>query len=430
MQDRHGAGTQLMRMPTEPRRFLALAALLLAAACSTPRQSRIASSSEGARALSVQLGALSSNSATPAETRARVARLGFSQQIRDGFAFVGELGLSSFDEPTRRSDTLAADVSALLRWDAFDIGRWRGFLEFGLGLMLSDREFPTGGTSLNGTRHVGAGLAYRVDEDLQVLLSVRQQHVSNGRGLVADNPSWDGLGAFVGFSWNMTPPDLEPPPVREWDSPKAQAWSLRSEVRAGDLGDETGRGALLAFDAQLAEPVFVQLRATTDRVAREDLVEVGVALYGRSRHGLIGVAFDRQELDVFRDDQVTIFGELHANDLVTVVATAGFERRNLSANRVLGGASLRLYPFDSLRFEAGIGYRSAAKDLEADAFDVPIGIELAPEFMRRLGLSLFAEDGLDDDQRIVGLRWILSSGRSTQSLRTRDRTHGPLRRRP
>lgn len=411
-------------------RSLAVAALLLAEACTTARRDGIGPSEERARALTVQAGGLSSHSPAPEETSASSARIGLSRQVRDGFAIVGELGLSTFDEP-HRSPTLGADVSALLRWDAFHAGRWRGFVEFGFGLLLTDDEFPTGGTSLNGIRHVGAGLACEVDDDLQLVLSVRQQHASNGRGFVEDNPSWDGLGAFLGFSLNMTPEDLERSPARDRELLDARDWSFRTELRGGDLGDETGVGALLAWDTRVCEPIYVQVRGTLDRVEDESLVEVGAALYGRSPRGLIGVTYDRQELDVFHDDQVTAFGEWHANDLVTVAAIAGYESRNLGLDRALGGLSFRMYPFDSLRLEAGIGYRSPIDDLEQDAFDVPLGIEYAPEIMRRVGLSIFAEDGLDDGQRVVGVRWAVGGGGSPNwSLRDRDRTLGPVRRRP
>ena len=412
-------------------RLLAVAVLLLTGACSTSRRDGIDRSLEGARALTVRLGGLSSHSESPGETRAGSVRIGLSQQFRNGFAIVGELGLSAFDEPDRSRDTLGADVSALVRWDALRVGSWRGFVEFGLGLMVTDDEFPAGGTSLNGTRHVGAGLAYEIDDDLQLELSLRQQHVSNGRGLVDDNPSWDGFGAFLGFSLNLTPEDLEPPPPRERSALEAHDWSIRTEFRGGDLGDATGSGALMALDAQICEPIYIQVRGTLDRVEDDRLFEVGAALYGRGESGLMGVAYDRQALDIFHDDQVTAFGEWYANDLVTVAATAGYEHRNLSPDRVLGGVSLRVYPFDSLRLEAGIGYRSSIDDLEDDAFDVPLGIEYAPGFMRRLGLSLFAEDGLDDDQRVVGVRWVVGgSGLPNWSLRDRDRIHGPVRRRP
>ena len=413
-----------------PHSILFAALGLLGACHSTPATRQFNSSEQGARALTLQLGALTSSTDEPGETRARSARIGIAQQFRDGFALVGELGASSFDEPNTKNDTVGVDASVLLRWEALRGQRWNAFFEYGLGLLGTEDDFPSGGTSFNGTRHAGAGLAFDLTHHLRLTLGVRQQHVSNGRGLVSDNPSWDGFGGYVGLSIDVTPSAARERPLRSIEAQDGWAWSLRSEARAGDLGDETGGGAQVALDTRLTDQLYLQARVSSDSIDGESLVEGGLALYLRGDHGLLGLALDRQELDVFEDNELSIFAERYANDLVTVAATLGYEGRNFRPDRVAGGLSLRLYPFESLLVESGIGFRDSIDDFDSGSIDLPLGLEYAPGFLRQAGVSLFVEDGLRDDGRMGGIRWNLASSRDKASaLRDLHRASGPVRHR-
>ncbi|MCB9905918.1 MAG: acyloxyacyl hydrolase [Planctomycetes bacterium] len=384
---------------------------------------------------SVQAGHFEPPSDDPRSISLDSLRLGVEHRFRDSFALLGELDLASFDGAPEVdggvSDAAGFGLDGLLRWYAIDGEAWGAFVDFGLGLLATDEAFPSGGTRLNGTRHIGVGAAFDIPGPLALTFSVRQQHVSNGRGLVDDNPSWEGLGAMIGLQMDagraerMESPRRDLPPIVAWP------WSLRVEGRAGEIGGTAASGALLAADARVAGPLHVQLRAGLDDLAGESLREMGGALYARRYRGLFGVGYDRQELDVFSDDETTIFGEWYANDLMTVAGSLGYEARKLQEDRVALSLLFKAYPLDWLSVGSGIVGRETREDFGQESFGVPLSIELALPTPAGVSVSVFAEDGLDDDSSLVGLRLVLGgSGRGAACLRDRDRAMGPLRLRP
>lgn len=368
-------------------------------------------------------------------------RAAYDYRLRQGLEWSGEFGLHAIDGGLHAAGPNAggqvgehagASASTLLRWHALQGRGWSAFLEFGLGLLASDDDFPEGGTKWNGLRQTGVGVQFDLWRALRLTAGVRQQHVSNGKGLVQDNPSWEGQGAYVGLEFDVTPRNAEWLEARAMDVPDAAPWSARIEARGGEYDDDVrGGGAVLALDAQLQGPWFAQLRASGDEVEGESLTEFGFALYARGRRGRIGVAYDRQELDVFHDDEFTLFGEWLANDITTVQSVLGHESRSHSDDRVVAGVLLRLYALDELAIDSGVVARAEPDEFRADAFNVPLGVEYALSDLVLPGLSVFAQKDLHDGQRVVGLRWTFApTGSAHRSLRERDYSSGPLRLRP
>lgn len=355
--------------------------------------------------------------------------------VRQGLSIGGELGLHSIHDGAPTSgddDTAGASASALVRWHALQGRGWSAFLEFGLGMLATDDAFPAGGTRWNGLRQAGVGVEFELTPQLRLGAGVRQQHVSNGRGLVAGNPSWDGQGAYLGLQFDLTPSGAQPQATRTMTLPRAEPWSVRLEGRGGEYGsDDRGGGGVFALDAQLQGPWYGQVRGSLDRVEDEALGEYGVALYLRTESARVGVAYDRQELDVFADDEISLFGEWLASDITTVSSVVGRELRSHAEDRTFAGVLLRLYALDNLAIDSGVAARAATDDFRADAVNVPFGIEYAFAPALLPGLSLFAQKDLQDDSRVVGLRWTYSPGLTARhSLRERDFSNGPVRLRP
>jgi hypothetical protein len=363
------------------------------------------------------------------------ARVGLERFVRQGLSLGGELGVHSIDGAPSAggdSDTSGVSTNALVRWHALQGRGWSAFLEFGVGVLASEAPFPVGGTRWNGVRQAGVGVELELTPQLRLGAGVRQQHVSNGKGLVDDNPAWEGQGAYVGLHFDITPRGALQQPTRTMTLPEAEPWSARVEARGGEYGDDDhGGGGVVALDSQLYGAWFGQLRGSLDRVDGEALGEYGVALYLRTRSARIGVAYDRQELDVFADDEFSIFAEWLANDITTVSSVVGRELRSHFEDRNFAGVTLRFYVLDSLAIDSGIVARAEPDEFRADAVNVPLGFEyaFAPELLP--GLSLFAQKDLQDDQSLVGLRWTTSPGATARrSLRERDFSNGPLRQRP
>lgn len=384
---------------------------------------------EGTRVLTLQAGLLDSASGDEREILLWSGRLGLAHRFRERFALVGELDGAIIDgdpgQPLPDADTSGFGASVLLRWHALAGERWSLFFEHGLGLLATQADFPPGGTGFNGTRQVGAGLSFELVPGTSLTAGVRQQHVSNGRGLVDDNPSWDGYGVYLGLALDRTPAGRAAAPARAFEAVPPAPFDVRLDAYAADLDGASGAGARLALDARLTGNLFGGLRASQDDADGEDLREVGAALYLRGARGLAGLAYDRQELEVFRDDEWSLFAELYPNDLVTVAGVLAYEHRNALEDLVRGGVMLRVYPFDALMVASGFGLVGERDGLDANDLDVPLALEWSPAPARAHGVSVFAAVDLEDTRR-VGLRWRPRPAHAG-SLLELHRASGPLR---
>jgi hypothetical protein len=364
-----------------------------------------------------------------------IGGVGLERFVRRGLALGGELGLHAIDGVASDGGDYEAkglSAGASLRWHPLATRGWSPFVELGVGLLATSEAFPEGGTNLNALRHTGVGVEFDLTEHLRLAAGLRQQHVSNGKGQVADNPTWESQGAYVALSFDVTPRDARQLDPRGMTVPAAEPWSVRLDARGGEYAsDDTGGGAVLALDTRVYRDLFAQVRGSLDSTDGETLREFGAALYVRGARGRAGLAVDRQELDVFADDEFTLFGEWLANDITTVSSVLGHERRNQAADRAIAGLSLRIYALDNLAIDAGMGMRATSAEFGADSFRLPFGLEFAPAPKLLPGFSLFAQRDLDDRGTFLGLRWILSpSAASFSTLRERDYSSGPLRLRP
>lgn len=388
---------------------------------------------EGTRSMSVAAAWLDSTGDEDDDIELAALRVGLGERFRDGFEVGGELGLGHYDESGKpgAGSTVGLGVSGFLRWHALRGATWSAFLETGVGLVVADDEVPLGGTEFNGTAQVGAGATLDVGDGLRMIVGLRQQHLSNGKGTGDGNPAWDGFGAYLGLAWDVTPTARQAAPLRPRQPADPWRHALRVDLRGGEQGGESAFGGVVAGDLRIAGGLYGQLRGALDAVDGDALKEAGAALYWREAHGLFGVAYDRQELDVFEDDELSAFAEYWANDLVTVTAVVGHEDRNLSPTRAFGGVGFRLYLAEGFAAEIGVAAREDGDDPDPSAFDVPIALEWSPVGLRRRGLSLYLEDDVNDETRVLGLRWTTGGAWGpTGSLRERDRSSGPRRTRP
>lgn len=108
----------------------------------------------------------------------------------------------SFEEGTLRSVTLGSPawglgptVSASLK--LAELGPVRLNLDASGSVMFYDRSFPAGGSRYNGMLQAGPSLSLGLDTRRTLTAGARWTHISNGQGLGAHNPSFDGRGLFV-----------------------------------------------------------------------------------------------------------------------------------------------------------------------------------------------------------------------------------------
>jgi lipid A 3-O-deacylase len=117
----------------------------------------------------------------------------------------------SFEDGTLRTETLDSPawglgptVNANLR--VFDVGAARFNLDVSGSVMLYDRGFPSGGSWYNGMVQAGPSLQLRFEKGRSLTVGTRWTHISNGQGLGAHNPSFDGRGVFVQYERELKGP--------------------------------------------------------------------------------------------------------------------------------------------------------------------------------------------------------------------------------
>lgn len=143
-----------------------------------------------------------SESIRKAETRA-----GLELRVAPPLSLRFELAAVRFAGSRDGRDAGVVGLTALplLSWHFWRLGPSSLTFDFGLGGAWFSRPFPPGGTALDGYSTVGLGTRIALGHRLFATADARGFHHSNGRGFVADNPAFDGIGVDVGVGLDVTP---------------------------------------------------------------------------------------------------------------------------------------------------------------------------------------------------------------------------------
>lgn len=76
----------------------------------------------------------------------------------------------------------------------FEQGPLQLNMDVSAAVLIFDRGFPAGGLKYNGKYSVGPSLVWNLGEHGKLTLGGRWMHLSNGHGLVPENPSFEGRG--------------------------------------------------------------------------------------------------------------------------------------------------------------------------------------------------------------------------------------------
>ncbi len=129
-----------------------------------------------------------------------ISHVGFGKTyyVTDGLGLNGEILaiVSRGERDGVDADTEGIGAFFALRWHFLRAKSWSLFLNHGIGPVLFVEEFPPGGTKLNGLIQYSLGMSAHLGNSMLLTLGARHVHISNGKGFVADNPSYDGHGAY------------------------------------------------------------------------------------------------------------------------------------------------------------------------------------------------------------------------------------------
>lgn len=127
---------------------------------------------------------------------------GQSFEVLSGFVITrpwGEIEQlnSNLEEVTLASSAWGAGPSFVFRWNLFSESWLKPFLDASGGTVFYDRPFPGGGENYNFMGRFGGGLAFGSIKSFSLILKYQWMHVSNGQGLVPNNPSYEARGPYI-----------------------------------------------------------------------------------------------------------------------------------------------------------------------------------------------------------------------------------------
>jgi len=340
-------------------------------------------------------------------------RLGRGHYFRDRLGLCGELSLY---RPTGRRDGRSVDTIGLglafaLRWHFLRQLGFSLYTDWGFGLMVGLNAFPPEGTHYNGTPYFGLGLSARLRQDIQLLAGLRQLHISNGKGVVPENPSFDGLGAYLGVA--LRPGFKAPlPPERESLPFGGGGLQVRAEATFDNFDEENSPGGLLALDMRLlpAAKIHTQIAFSAAELAGEAIWEVALHVYRQTPAGRVALGYSRQGFSVFRSDYYDLQIGRALNDISIVEFIVSLEHKNLDDDRVFGGLFIAVYPTDVLALRSGIGFErqeyeffESLENLNDAVFN--FGVEWSPGPLADFGLSFYFDGGIGYGVKTAGLRF-------------------------
>lgn len=393
----------------------------------------VAQYSAGDLQAAVTLGVNQGNGAND-EVEARHIDTSLSHLFRDHLAFLVRTSvyLPRGSRAGKDVGTWGAGLAAGLRWHFVDRRDFSLFADWSMGFVVMADPFPPPGTRFNGTPNFGFGTSVRVKEATCVVAGVRQLHISNGRGMVARNPSYDGFGGYVGLAWK--PGEKTPVPPLGPEAPfgdDSRRWRVEADLEI--LDEDESPGLLAACDRMLCSSwgLHGQLALRVAELAGEETWDADVRLYRQTDAWRLALGYGRKEFNVFTSDFYELQVEHVLDDVSTIQFFAGRERRNLAADRAFGGLFVLAYPLDALALRSGIGFErqedeffESLDDLNDAGFG--FGVEWKAPVLADAGLTAFLDVGIGYDVKIVGLRYHPGGARS---VRDRHRTGGllPLR---
>lgn len=102
------------------------------------------------------------------------------------------------------SNRYGVGFAGFVRADVFDFKYHSFFVDLGVGMVFTNKDFPPSGTPWNFTRRYGGGIAIKIDRDMRLVIGWRDMHVSNGKGFGhPKNPAFDSNGLFAGLRFKL-----------------------------------------------------------------------------------------------------------------------------------------------------------------------------------------------------------------------------------
>jgi hypothetical protein len=292
----------------------------------------------------------------------------------------------------RATGSLGGELALALR----PFPRWpvRPYLHASAGMLLfPDAPFLPMGDVYDFVLHVGIGADVPITPRLVLAVHFDRAHVSNGQGLDAQNPSFDGYGLGAELAYAVAEPHDSDPDPELRPSPPSAGVAVDGELANANGWLEAGR---VRAATQLASTLRGQLDVEIGSLADHGFVEAGIDVLATDARGTIAAHLGARDYVGIYTGVVQLQGELAVTAETSVVVTGVWEPSNFQS-ALLAAAGLRVRPHRDVSIDAGEAVIDAAGNPVDHAlyFDAEWRIGPAAVFYERqlAGLNL------------AGLRW-------------------------
>lgn len=355
------AKTSWMRCPGRPAIDIAIALAMMSGLVCFPARAEF----EAGDFYPTVTGGLINGNGRNDDVRIATARFGLVHNFRERLGFFSEAAvfLPSGHRGGREVDTSALGCVFGLRWHFLTRPRFGLYIEWGMGFLVAKDAFPPQGTKFNGASHFGMG------------------------------------ASVLAFGGN----DIR--------------WRVEATYEFADEDDSPGGG--VAVDVPLArrQGLRLQLADQAAELVDETIWKASVRVYRETDTGRVVVGYSRQEFNVFSSDIYDLQVERVLTDVSTVLGLVSYEEKNLADDRVYGGLFITVYPAPFAAINTGVGFERQQEEF-FDSIDnlndagFNLGLEVAPGFVARLGMSAFFNIGIGYDTKLAGIRFQPGSGES------------------
>lgn len=320
-------------------------------------------------------------------------------------------------------NTEGIGASFHLRWHYLSFPSWSSYIEYGAGFMLTTENFPPDGTWYNFLTSYGGGFDVHIRDNLHLLLGVRNVHLSNGKGMVRDNPTFEGFGGYIQLQVFSEAAQARAQQADNEYYVESGNFIAFIDGYMGTVDDEDYRAIELNFGLSLNDSFALQFVGVAGDLAEEQLNEFGGFFVYRPTDATLGIYYGRKEFADITSNIFSVGVQYYENTLVTIRGLLCYEENSLDDESLQGGFFLDVYLTDNLLIQSGLATdRFLEEPFKANDVDLTAGIDWQWGRLGDFSFSLFAEKWMTD-VNIVGFRVMLTESHTLKETRRQGFFH-------
>ncbi|MFC1851269.1 acyloxyacyl hydrolase [candidate division CSSED10-310 bacterium] len=341
------------------------------------------------------------------DTTVTEALFGVGLPLGKRVGLYGDVHLAYFNGERENVEINAEGIGITfqLRWHFLKYKSWGTYLDYGPGFIVTTEKFPPGGTTYNFITQYGMGLDLTIRENVHLLLGFREQHLSNGKGIGEDNPTYDGAGMYAQLLVYSS--DSQDDTKQDSFSHALSDYSTFNASVQGYYGlvdDEHYRASELQIGLSASDRFAFQAGAIVGNLVGETLTEFGFYTFHRMSRSVQSIYYGYKKYADFKSNVFSMGIDYYENEIVTVSFGSSYERDNFENEIWLAGLFLNLYLSDNFFLRSGLATDQLLEDeFKADDVGLRFGLEWKCFQLGELAFSLYAEQWITE-VNVVGFR--------------------------